>query len=73
VIESILDILGSISNNPFSFLFAVMMNFVLIFGLFCLNLCSIYLAEIARALEQRRTGGRDQNELELNSFTFNRK
>jgi len=58
VFESVLDIIGSVSSNPLSFLFALMMNFVLLFGIFCLNLCSIYLADLARALEQKRTGGR---------------
>eukprot|EP00347_Sterkiella_histriomuscorum_P020990 403335687 len=68
VFESILELIGSVSSNPLAFLFALMMNFVLLFGIFLLNLCSIYLADLARALEQKRTGGRYQNELELNSF-----
>ena len=68
MLESILDVIGSISSNPFAFLFALLMNFILLFGLFCLNLCSIYLADLARSMEQRRTGGREQNELELNSL-----
>lgn len=58
VFESILELIGSVSSNPLAFLFALMMNFVLLFGIFLLNLCSIYLADLARALEQKRTGGR---------------
>lgn len=73
VLENLLDIIGSISTNPFSFLFALMMNFILIFGIFGLNFCSIFLVDIAKALEQKRTGGRRQNELELNSFVMTKK
>lgn len=68
VFESIIDVVSAISTNPFAFVFALIMNFVLLFGIFSLNLSSIYLADLARALEQKRTGGRSQNELELNSF-----
>ena len=68
VFDSILELIGQVSTNPLAFLFALMMNFVLLFGIFLLNLCSIYLADIAKGLEQKRTGGRHQNELELNSF-----
>ena len=64
-LEGMLDLLGMISRNPFSFFFAVVMNFFLLYGVFCLNMCSLYLVEIAKALEQRRTGGRDTNEVEL--------
>jgi hypothetical protein len=51
VFESVFDLIGSVSSNPLAFLFALMMNFVLLFGIFLLNLCSIYLADLARALE----------------------
>jgi uncharacterized membrane protein SpoIIM required for sporulation len=71
MLEGVLDILSTISNNTFSFVFAVIMNFLLILGLFAINLCSIYLADLAKSLEQKRTGGRMQNELELNSFSRN--
>lgn len=69
VLETLLDIIGSISTDPFSFLFALLMNFILLFGIFVLNLCSVVLADLAKSIEQRRTGGRHQNELELNNVS----
>lgn len=69
ILESVLDVIGSLSNDTVSFLFALLMNFLILVGLFSLNLCSAYLVEIAKAIEQRRTGGRNKNELELNSFS----
>ena len=45
------------------------MNFALLYGIFALNMCSMYLVEIARALEQKRTGGRNANEVELGGYT----
>jgi len=67
--EGVLDLVQSISRNRLSFFFAVIMNFALLYGIFALNMCSIYLVEIAKSLEQRRTGGRDANEVELGGFT----
>ena len=64
-LEGVLDLLATISQNPFSFFFTVVMNFILLYGIFCLNMCSLYLVEIAKSLEQRRTGGRNTNEVEL--------
>lgn len=64
-LENLIDLLESISRNAFSFFFAVIMNFVLVFALIGINLFSMHLGEIAKALEQRRTGGRDTNEVEL--------
>jgi hypothetical protein len=64
-LESLLDLLVTISDNKFSFFFAVVMNFVLLYGLIMINMCSSYLVELSKALEQRRTGGRDANEVEL--------
>lgn len=64
-LESMLDLLSTISKNPFSFFFTVLMNFILLYGIFMINMCSLYLVEIAKSLEQRRTGGRDTNEVEL--------
>lgn len=69
ILESVLEVIGSLSNDTISFLFALLMNFLIMLGLFSLNLCSAYLVEIAKAIEQRRTGGRNKNELELNSFS----
>ena len=48
------------------------MNFALLYGIFALNRCSMYLVEIARALEQKRTGGRNANEVELGGYTGKR-
>ena len=64
-LESLLDLLDAISRNRTSFFFTVVMNFVLLYGIFCINICSVYLAELAKSLEQKRTGGRDTNEVEL--------
>ncbi|CDW83046.1 UNKNOWN [Stylonychia lemnae] len=66
IFEQIANIIGSISTNDVAFIFAITMNFVLLFGLYCINGVSVLLSDIARNLEQRRTGGRRQNELELN-------
>ena len=51
ILENLIDVIASLSNNTFSFLFALMMNFFLLFGIFCLNICSIYLADLARSIE----------------------
>lgn len=51
VFESVFSLLSSVSSNPVAFVFALLMNFVLLFGIFMLNLCGIYLADLARALE----------------------
>jgi hypothetical protein len=51
IFESLLDLLASLSNNTLSFIFAVMMNFVILGGIYCLNVCSVYLVELARAVE----------------------
>ncbi len=51
VLDTLLDIIGSISTDPFSFLFALMMNFILLFGIFVLNLCSVILADLAKSIE----------------------
>jgi hypothetical protein len=72
-LQGLLDLLSTISRNPFSFFFAVVMNFILLYFLFSINLCSLYLVELAKALEQRRTGGRDANEVELSAHHQGRK
>lgn len=69
VLDNFLDVISSLSNDVFSFLFALLMNFILLFGIYFLNMVSLYLADISKSIEHRRTGGRDKNELELNSFT----
>ena len=50
-LEGVLDLISTISTNPFSFFFAVVMNFILLYGIFSLNMCSLCLVEIAKALE----------------------
>jgi hypothetical protein len=70
--ESILDLLHSISEGTFSFLFSLLMNFVLLFFIFCLNLSSAVIAELISCLNDRRSGGRGNNELELNSLAITR-
>jgi hypothetical protein len=67
-LESLLDVIASLSNDVFSFVFALLMNFILLFGIYIMNVLSLYMAELAKSIEQRRTGGRETNELELNSF-----
>lgn len=67
-LEGVLDLIQTISRNQFSFFIAVIMNFALLYGVFALNMCSMYLVEIAKSLEHRRTGGRDTNEVELGGF-----
>lgn len=51
LLESILDVIASLSNNVFSFVFALLMNFFLLMGLYGLNLISFYLAELAKSIE----------------------
>ena len=64
-LEELLEVLSSISNSPYAYFFAVVMNFALLYGIFLVNLCSVHLMDISRELEHRRTGGRRQNEVEL--------
>ena len=64
-LDAILDLMDAISRNRSSFFFTVGINFILLYGIFSINICSTYLAELAKSLEQRRTGGRETNEVEL--------
>ena len=50
-LEGILELLSTISRTPFAYFFAVVMNFVLLYGIFVINMCSLYLMEIAKTLE----------------------
>lgn len=70
--EAIIDLIASLSNNTFAFVFAIMINFVMLGAIYSLNLCSMYLIELAKVIEQRRTGGRNKKEVELNSFSVSR-
>ena len=49
--DEILDLIASLSNNTFSFIIAIMKNFVMIGGVYCLNVCSMYLIELATTIE----------------------
>ena len=69
MLENFMDVLGSLATGPISFLITLMIGFVLIFGLFLINACSMVILEIVKTIEHKRTGGRMQNELELNSFS----
>eukprot|EP00347_Sterkiella_histriomuscorum_P000223 403376711 len=73
IVEKVAEIVGSISSNDLAFIFAIFMNFILIFGLYLLNMTNVILLELAKQIEQRRTGGRKQNELELNRLVHERK
>ncbi len=64
--------IASLSNNTFAFVFAIMINFVMLGAIYSLNLCSMYLIELAKEIEQRRTGGRNKREVELNSFSVSK-
>lgn len=72
-VESMLDLLGSVSEGPFSFLFTILMNLVLIFFVMTMNVSSVVIAELIGFLNERRTGGRNTNELELNSLAMSRR
>mmetsp|Transcript_2717 Transcript_2717/g.2572 ORF Transcript_2717/g.2572 Transcript_2717/m.2572 type:complete len:137 (+) Transcript_2717:464-874(+) len=69
-IEIIFDLLIQISSGTFSFVFALLMNFVLLFFIFLLNLTSAVMSELLTAIERKRVGGIDENELELNRIDF---
>jgi hypothetical protein len=49
-----------------------MMNFVMLLTVYSINLASMYLIELAKTIEARRTGGRNRKEVELNSFSISR-
>jgi hypothetical protein len=49
--EQIAEIIGSISSNNLAFIFAIMMNFFLIFGLYMLNMGNVVLSELAKSIE----------------------
>ena len=54
IVETIIDFLAQISNGTFSFIFALLMNFVLLFFIFCLNLSSAVMSELILAIEKKR-------------------
>ena len=64
-LEGVLDLVETVSRNRFGFFIQVITNFALLYGVFALNMCSVYLVELAKSLEQRRTGGRGKNEVEM--------
>jgi len=51
MMQQVADIIGSISTNDVAFIFAVIMNFILLFGLYLTNGISMVLADMARTLE----------------------
>lgn len=69
VMQSIFELLHTISDSTFSFVFSLIMNFVLLFLIFSINIASVVVTELVQSLEEKRTGGRFTNELELNSLT----
>lgn len=68
LIENILDLISSLSNNILAFIFAIIMNFLIFFSIYGLNWCSLYMSEVAKQIEWNRTGGRGLREVELNRF-----
>jgi len=65
IMDSLLDLLGSLSNTPVAFLFALLFNFVILLGFYSLNICSFYMAELSKKVEWRRSGGRGMREVEM--------
>ena len=68
IMEALLDLLGSLANTPLAFMFALLMNMILFIGIYVLNYCSFYMVELSKMVEWKRTGGRNRQELEMNSF-----
>ena len=68
IMETMIDLIAMVSNGTLSFIFALLMNFILLFFIFSINLTSGAQTDLMNALEVRRMGGRETNELELNRF-----
>ena len=68
LIESVLNLLGALSDTPLAFIFALLMNFVIILAIYAINWCSLCMAELSKMVEWRRTGGRGKREIEMNNF-----
>ena len=65
IVDAVLDLLGSVSNTPLAFVFALGFNFVIMVGIHGLNMLSFNMAELAKQVEWRRTGGRGLREVEM--------
>ena len=51
VLSQISELIGNLANNNVAFVFAIMMNFALFFGLYFLNMCSLILVDLAKQIE----------------------
>lgn len=49
-IQSAFEFLSEISNGAWKFVFAMLMNFLLMFFIFCLNLTSAVIADLLTSL-----------------------
>ena len=65
IVDAVLDLLGSVSNTPLAFVFALVFNFVIMLGIHGLNMLSFNMAELSKQVEWRRTGGRGLREVEM--------
>lgn len=65
LVDAVLDLLGSVSNTPLAFVFALVFNFVIMLGIHGLNMLSFNMAELSKQVEWRRTGGRGLREVEM--------
>ena len=65
ILDAVLELLGSVSNTPLAFIFALIFNFVIMLGIHGLNILSFNMAELSKQVEWRRTGGRGQREVEM--------
>ena len=65
ILDAVLELLGSVSNTPLAFIFALIFNFVIMLGIHGLNILAFNMAELAKQVEWRRTGGRGQREVEM--------
>ena len=63
--DAVLELLGSVSNTPLAFVFALVFNFVIMVGIHGLNMLSFNMAELSKQVEWRRTGGRGLREVEM--------
>ena len=52
-------------HSPLAFVFALVFNFVIMVGIHGLNMLSFNMAELAKQVEWRRTGGRGLREVEM--------
>ncbi len=50
-LAQISELLGSLASNNVAFVFAIVMNFVIFFGLYLLNMFSLILVDLAKQIE----------------------